>query len=179
MFLQDREDLTIQCCPYSIKQRVIIKWFAQELHCSSPQRLHPHLLVTSAVMKMIGILIRSRFSFDWSSKPDIPGMRMSAIRHAVRFCSPEFKNSSADANARAGKSRLFHQAMQCAPHQLVIIDDCNQFRPLLSATLIKLNPIEKASAIMLWYKTEEERCSRGGRNQSHREVTRSAGNAVT
>ena len=63
--------------------------------------MDPHLLVASAVMKMMAILIRSRFSFDWRSRPDIPGMRMSVMKHAVRCCSPEFRNSSADANVKA------------------------------------------------------------------------------
>src|SRR5262249_17431184 len=34
-------------------------------------------------------------------------MRMSAIKHPVRSCSPEFRNSSADANAKAGKPADF------------------------------------------------------------------------
>src|SRR5579864_6395451 len=55
-----------------------------------------------AVMKIVGIGQRSEFSLACSSKPDIPGMRISAIRHAVSRCSPDFKNSSAEANACAG-----------------------------------------------------------------------------
>ena len=51
---------------------------------------------------------------------------MSAIRHAVRSCSPEFRNSSADANVKALEAGLFHKALQGAPHQLVIIDNNNQ-----------------------------------------------------
>jgi hypothetical protein len=47
-----------------------------------------------------------QFSFDWRSRPDIPGIRMSAIRHAVCSCSPELRNSSADAKARVGKLPL-------------------------------------------------------------------------
>ena len=39
-----------------------------------------------AVMKMVGILQCSAFSLACNSSPDIPGMRISAIRHAVWCC---------------------------------------------------------------------------------------------
>src|SRR4029077_11681415 len=52
-----------------------------------------------AVMKMVGILQCSALSLAWSSRPDIPGIRISAIRHAVCWCWPDLRNSSADANA--------------------------------------------------------------------------------
>src|SRR5258708_6576103 len=47
-------------------------------------------------MKMVGILQCSAFSLACNSRPDMPGMRISAIRHAVWCCWPEFRNSSAD-----------------------------------------------------------------------------------
>jgi hypothetical protein len=53
-------------------------------------------------MKMIGILHRSSFSLDWSSRPDIPGMRISEIRQPIRFSSTEPRNPSADAKATVG-----------------------------------------------------------------------------
>src|SRR6267142_1796368 len=53
-------------------------------------------------MKMMGIRMCSALSRACSSRPDMPGMRMSAIRHEGRCGAPESRNSSADANARAG-----------------------------------------------------------------------------
>src|SRR5271156_3177031 len=60
-----------------------------------------------AVMKMVGILQRSAFSLACSSRPEIPGIRMSAIRHAVSCCWPDSRNVSADANACAGNPTAF------------------------------------------------------------------------
>src|ERR1700730_11451215 len=72
--------LTIQCCPHTIEQNLVVKRFCQELdRTRSP----------CAVIKMIGILCRSAFSVAWSSRPDIPGIRMSEIRHAVCRCFPD------------------------------------------------------------------------------------------
>jgi hypothetical protein len=45
-FLEDQENSTVQCCPHTVEQNIIVKWFRKELYRSSPQGLHPHLLVT-------------------------------------------------------------------------------------------------------------------------------------
>src|SRR6266404_2997617 len=60
-----------------------------------------------AVIKMIGILQRSAFRCACSSRPDIPGIRISAIKQPAWRCWPDFRNSSADANACAGKPTDF------------------------------------------------------------------------
>src|SRR5580704_13453978 len=60
-----------------------------------------------AVMKIVGILQCSAFNWACSSKPDIPGIRISAIRQAVSSCWPDFRNSSADANAFEGNPTDF------------------------------------------------------------------------
>jgi hypothetical protein len=44
--LEDRENSTVQCCPHTVEQSIIVKWFGKELYRSSPQGLHSHLLVT-------------------------------------------------------------------------------------------------------------------------------------
>src|ERR1700756_1121860 len=51
-----------------------------------------------AVIKMVGIGQRSAFNLAWRSSPDIPGMRISVIRHPVSCCWPDLKKSSAEAN---------------------------------------------------------------------------------
>jgi len=60
-------------------------------------------------------------------RPDIPGMRISAIRHAVWCCWPDLRNSSADANACERQSDRFQHALQCAAHQVIIIDESPYF----------------------------------------------------
>src|SRR6476661_8964583 len=62
-----------------------------------------------AVMKIVGILMASALSRAWSSSPDIPGMRMSAMRQAACRCSSEPRNSSADPNARALNPASFNR----------------------------------------------------------------------
>jgi hypothetical protein len=64
-----------------------------------------------AVMKIVGILQCSAFSLACNSRPDIPGIRISAIRHAVWCCWPDFKKSSADAKAWDGNPTDF--SMPC------------------------------------------------------------------
>ena len=54
-----------------------------------------------AVMKMIGVSSRSALSLACSSRPDIPGIRISSIRHAALFCRPDSRNSFADPKHRA------------------------------------------------------------------------------
>src|SRR5258708_2306921 len=49
-------------------------------------------------MKMIGIAHRTVLSLACSSRPDIPGMRTSAIRQAISESRPEVSKSSADSN---------------------------------------------------------------------------------
>src|SRR5713226_5801019 len=58
-------------------------------------------------MKMMGIRMCSALSRACRSRPDRPGMRMSVMRHEDRCCAPESRNSSADANARAGNPASF------------------------------------------------------------------------
>ena len=53
-----------------------------------------------AVTKMVGIGQRSAFNLACKSRPDMPGMRMSVIRHPVSFSWPDARNSSAEANDR-------------------------------------------------------------------------------
>src|SRR5215468_8973372 len=47
---------------------------------------------------MVGIGQRSAFNLACRSVPDIPGMRISVIRHPVSCCRPELRKSSAEAN---------------------------------------------------------------------------------
>jgi hypothetical protein len=54
-----------------------------------------------AVMKMIGVFSRSALSLACSSRPDIPGIRISSIRHAALCCRPDSRNSFADPKHRA------------------------------------------------------------------------------
>src|ERR1700685_4255764 len=49
-------------------------------------------------MKIIGIAHRSVLSLACNSRPDMPGMRTSAIRQAISESRPEFSKSSADSN---------------------------------------------------------------------------------
>lgn len=51
-----------------------------------------------AVMKMIGTRLPSATNFACSSRPVIPGILISLIKQPMWFCSPDDKNSSADAN---------------------------------------------------------------------------------
>ena len=60
--------------------------------CSSP----------CAVIKIMGIAWPSSFNRDCKSRPDMPGIRMSAIRQRHSCMRPEARNSSADANALTG-----------------------------------------------------------------------------
>src|SRR5271170_1005702 len=52
-------------------------------------------------MKMIGKLHCSSLSLACSSKPDIPGIWISAIRHPTSQCKSYSRNSSADPKHRA------------------------------------------------------------------------------
>src|SRR5580698_7355748 len=52
-----------------------------------------------AVIKIMGIAWPSSFNRDCKSRPDMPGIRMSAIRQRHSCKRPEARNSSADAKA--------------------------------------------------------------------------------
>src|SRR5271165_6416739 len=36
---------TLQSCPNTLEQNLIVEWFCHELHCACSQGLHPHFLV--------------------------------------------------------------------------------------------------------------------------------------
>src|SRR5260370_1051765 len=55
-----------------------------------------------AVIKITGIAWPSSFNRDCKSRPDMPGIRMSAIRQRHSGKRPEARNSSADENALTG-----------------------------------------------------------------------------
>src|SRR5258708_24651586 len=60
-------------------------------------------------MKMIGIRHRSALSLACNSKPDMPGIRISTIRHAISGNWPDFNKSSADPNETAPKPEAFRR----------------------------------------------------------------------
>src|SRR5205807_6852073 len=68
----------------------------------------------------------------------IPGMRISAIRHAVWCCWPESRNSSADANA-------------CAGHPTAFSMPCNALRIRSSSSTIATSLVLPSMAILETY----------------------------
>src|SRR5262249_35263763 len=58
-------------------------------------------------MKMTGTRICSALRRACRSRPDVPGMQTSAIRHEQECCAPEARDSFADANARASNPALW------------------------------------------------------------------------
>ena len=53
----------------------------------------------------------------------MPGIRISAIRHAISGSWPDFRKSSADANEVTANPDGFQQPLQRDPDQFVIIDN--------------------------------------------------------
>src|SRR5579884_3095704 len=80
-----------------------LKGFARNSTAPARRACIRMLASPCAVIKMIGILQFSEFNLACRSSPDMTGMRMSVIRHAVFLYSPDLRNSSAEANAFACK----------------------------------------------------------------------------
>src|ERR1700723_2634689 len=105
-------------------------------------------------MKMIGIAHRSVLSLACRSRPDMPGMRTSAIRQAISESRPEFSKSSADSNeiapnpealsrrrrASRSKSSSSTTATKFALSTL-LISDTNLSPPSKNAIMISYSPV--------------------------------------
>jgi hypothetical protein len=90
-----------------------------------------------AVMKMIGGHFPLSFKRFCKSKPFIPGIRTSLIRHDVRSRNPDARNASADAKARTSYPRDSNSVL--APLRANLLSstiEINEmsFVPLLSLT---------------------------------------------
>src|ERR1700730_18556606 len=105
-------------------------------------------------MKMIGIAHLLVLSLACSSRPDMPGMRTSAIRQAISESRPEFSKSSADSNEiapnpealsrRRSASRLRSAASTTATKfalLTLLISDTNQSPPSKNAIMISYSPV--------------------------------------
>src|SRR5215471_21001700 len=79
-------------------------------------------------------------------------MRMSAIKHPVRSCSPEFKNSSADANAKAGKPADFIRPLSALRTSSSSSTIVTTFAFSFEVTMPNTYCCARANAIMLWYR---------------------------
>src|SRR5258708_2816708 len=85
-------------------------------------------------MKIIGILYPSALSLACNSKPDMPGIRISTIRHTKSGNWPDFNKSLADPNETASKPEAFDHAAQFSgatgvhlTHHVPAMNGCGYF----------------------------------------------------
>src|SRR5437773_11528704 len=82
----------------------------------------------------------------------MPGKRISAIKHAVCCCSSDFRNSSAQANARAGNPTSFMKPCRA----LRTDSSSSTIATILGLSSVAMLPKEYSGAgihaIMLWYR---------------------------
>src|ERR1700732_3346593 len=105
-------------------------------------------------MKMIGIAHRSVLSLACSSRPDMPGMRTSAIRQAISESRPEFSKSSADSNEIAPNPEALSRRRSASRSRssssttatkfallTLLISDTNLPPPSKNAIMISYSPV--------------------------------------
>ena len=73
----------LESCPNALDKKLVVEWPREELHRTCSHSLRPHLFITVRRDEDVGIWQHSAFNLACKSRPDIPGILISAIRHAV------------------------------------------------------------------------------------------------
>src|SRR5216684_9130377 len=124
---------TLQSGSNASEQGFIVERFCQELHSACSQRLHPHSFVAVSRDEdgrnpaLLDVQLGLQFQAGHSRHPDI---RDEACRLVLLAGLQEFLRGHKRSRRH---SRRFQQALQCAAHQIIVIDDRDDLGLLLSS----------------------------------------------
>jgi len=73
----------LENCPNAFDKKLVVEWLREELHRTCSHSLKLHLFITVRRDEDGWYLATFSVQFACESRPDVPGILISAIRHAV------------------------------------------------------------------------------------------------